>query len=623
MSRTARRLAFVLKVLTIAGALAAILHPAAVAQVTVTQDANHHYLDVNGVARPLIGLSSEYLPHVTRPAHTSDYCTFANYTTCIDNLANNGLNTMQLWLMMDNSVGLSDLNPGLMDTNCPAFSSLQRTNWTNDQPFLLRSDNRWNLDLDNFAFLNNVNAVLSYAASKNVIVEVTLFDAFSGSDCTSPWHVGNNINSDGTMDSHFTDRKYFTSFDNDAVNSVDCAMSDSQAANQIARRHQIGALGRMITNLNSRTNFYWNIANEPDESPLASTTTSTAALLNWHNCIALKIALGEASLPHQHLIGVNFWTDSSLKTLATSGNQNINIASGHYSSILCTSPPGCTGSCLGTCATSCPCVHSKSFYGAIPALDSFYSTLPNAAFGFNETKSTPSPSLATARAEAWEFLVGEGAAYDNYNLNRSDPNTTKVLGYLNYLRQFLSPLALTHFTRQPGTTLPLWVVSGLSAYPPTTQFSGGDGAGLGNTYWSAMQWSWNQYALYIHHSSVPDPMGAKFKSYAPCYKASGYQNNFTVGLGGSPGYYYAEWFAPDQVAVGGAIAPLCTNNINWTGSGTVPLASPKYPYDLALRIQRCPNGVGPCAIEKSCSGLPVPPLPPEDTRRLPACSPGS
>ena len=53
------------------------------------------------------------------------------------------------------------------------------------------------------------------------------------------------------------------------------------------------------------------------------------------------------------------------------------------------------------------------------------------------------------------------------------------------------------------------------------------------------------------------------------------------------------------------------------------LTSPKYPYDLALRIQRCPGGVGPCKTEVSCAGLPVPPVPPNDTRTLPACSPGS
>jgi hypothetical protein len=623
MSERSCRLAIAL---TLAGVLAGTT--AAVAQVTVIQDPNHRYLDINGVARPLIGLSSEYLPHIIRPNHVSDYCTYDNYKTCIDSLVANGLNKMQVWVMMENSVGLSDLNPGVHDTGCPASTSLNTTNWTNDQPFFWRPGNRWNLDRINPTFFTQLNNVLSYAAMPApqpgipnpppVIVEVTLFDAYNGAYCTSPWHAGMNVGtSDGSIDIQFSDRKYFTAFDNDILNSVDCGLSDN-SPNQKARQRQMTALQWAVQQLNGNTNFYWNIANEPDESPIATTTTSTTALLNWHNCVASKIAQFESSLPNKHLIGVNFWTNTALNALATSGNANIKIASGHYSTILCTN----------TNADNCPVVHSaKTFFGAIPELNGFWSTLPNDAFGFSETKSSPDPSLATARAEAWEFMIGEGAMYDNYNLNRSDPRTTKVLGYLNYLRQFLAPFTLTHFGRQAGTTKPLWVVSGLPNYPPATQYSGGDGAGLGNTYWSAMQWSWNQDALYLHHSLVPlsaNPLQeVEFKSYAPCYKATGYQNTFTFALGGSPGWYYAEWFAPDVAAPGSSIAPLCTNNINWSSGTTAPMTSPLYPYDLAVRILRCPGGVGPCAIEKSCAGLPVPPLPPEDTRRLPACSMGS
>ena len=54
-------------------------------------DANKQYIDVNGTAKVLIGMSSEYLPHITRTSHNADYCTFANYTTCIDTLASYGL----------------------------------------------------------------------------------------------------------------------------------------------------------------------------------------------------------------------------------------------------------------------------------------------------------------------------------------------------------------------------------------------------------------------------------------------------------------------------------------------------------------------------------------------------
>lgn len=588
--------------------LALALAGTAGAQV-LTLDANKRYIDVGGTAKVLIGLSSEYLPHITRPSHTSDYCTFANYTTCIDTLNSYGLNKLQVWVMMENSVGLSDLNP---TGACVGTPSLNRTGWTNDQPFFFRGDNIWNLDRINPTFYSQLNSVISYAATKGVIVEVTLFDAFNGDYCTSPWHSGNNIGTnDGAINIQFTNRKYFTAFDNNSVNGVDCGLSDT-AANQPARQRQMTALQWTVQQLNGNTNFYWNIANEPDESPVGSTTISTTALLNFHNCVASKIVQFESSLPNKHLIGVNFWTDTALNALASSGNANISISNGHYSSILCN----------GTCPSAHP---GKSFLGAIPTLNNFWSTLTTRAFGFNETKSTPDPSLVSARAEAWEFLAGEGATYDNYNLNRSDGRTPKVLGYLNYIRQFFAPFTLTNFGRTGGTGIPAFVASGLPAYPPATQFAGGDGVGLGNTYWSAMNWTRNQYALYLHHSSVPDPTGAQFKAYAPCYKAAGYQNTLTFALGSLPGWYTVEWFTPKEAAAGTTITPRCVDNVNWSGSGaTAPLTSPKYAYDLAVRILRCPGGVGPCATPVSCSGLPVEtPLPPNDTRKEANCSTGS
>jgi hypothetical protein len=615
MSRTSIPPSLALRKLVCAGILAVTLVPAA-ALAQVTPDTNPRYLRINGTPKVLIGMSSEFLPHNLRTLHNSEYCTFSNYTTCIDRLADYGLNKMQLWVMMQTSVALKDLNQSVGDTNCPASTSLNVAGWTNDQPFFWRpGDQRWNLDRPNPDFFTRLNAVLSYAAqpSKNVIVEVVLFEPGSDSYCLSPWRTGMNVaTNDGSINVQFSERKLFTAFDNNSYNAADCTQSDSSVGNRKARGRQFTALKWLVEGLNGHTNFYWQLASEPDESPVGSTTLSTTALLNWHKCAAAKIVEYEGPLPNKHLIGANVWTDTALNGLANVSNiPNIKISNGHYSRILCN----------GTCPGNHP---GKTFVGAIPTLNDYFSTLPTFAFGFNETKSTPDPSVASARAEAWEFLVGEGAIYDNYNLNRSDSRTTKVLGYLNYLRQFLAPFNLTSFGRSPGTAIPGYVTSGLPAYPLPTQHSGLDGPGLGNTYWSAMQWTRNQYALYLHHSITPDPTGPQFKSYAPCYKAAGYTNTFQFALGTLPGWYYVEWFAPGEAAPGSTIAPLCTNNINWPGSGqTAALTSPKYPYDLAVRIQRCPNGVGPCKVETSCAGLPVPSLPPHDTRSPVACSTGS
>lgn len=603
------------------------------AQAPVAVDANSRYLTYDGLTRPLIGMSSEFLYHVDRTTQpeASEHCVYASYASCIDNLAAHGLNKMQVWLSLNSSVGIGDQNCPLdpikgrdCSNACLANNPNAKNPYPYEQPFFFNGS-RWRLNRMEPVFFSRLNEIIAYAKLKNVVVEVVLF-ANTGQYCTSPWYpTGRNlvvVNGVTENNIHFTDPKYFTSMDQNA--GVQGVTVDRDLINQKARQYQLELVAYAVQQLSANPNMYWQIANEPDQSPQSSTALDIEALINWHHLVAKKIYDTESAMVpvNRHPIGVNFWSKPALGKVVVDKRLDpyVQIVNGHYVAVL----PD-----TGT-------TPNQPFYGAIPTVPLYFapagSPLARKVFGFNETKSTPFPSVVSARAEAWEYMLSTGAVYDNYNLDRQDADTGRVLRYLNFVKQFLAPLTLTNFGRPtcstpPNCPSPPWA-SGLLNYP--TNPNGGDGAGLGNTYWSSMLWNNNQYALYIHHSFIPDPQGndSLFKSYAPCYKASGYDaQNLDLSLGNLAGWYKAEWFVPSETAPGATIQAACTQNISWGGSGSprVRVTSPAYPYDLALRVQRCPGGAGPCATDKACSAVAVAPVPPHDERseQLTGCSQGS
>jgi hypothetical protein len=212
------------------------------------------------------------------------------------------------------------------------------------------------------------------------------------------------------------------------------------------------------------------------------------------------------------------------------------------------------------------------------------------AFGFNESRDTPDAGFA-ARAEAWEFMVGGGASYDNYSLGLGPVNplpSTMVdtISYLTNLESFLLPLAPSLASRENNTNglSPTWI----SNASPSIAY------GNNHTYWGSIDWN-RRYALYVHHScpgSIGNP-GPKDLRYVPL--CSSYQNTFTLSLTSGNHLFNVEWYTPDSNQ------PLCTQVINWQGSPIV-VKSPPYAYDLALRVRWCGVSGVTCATQTDCSG---------------------
>ncbi|HYX26135.1 MAG TPA: hypothetical protein VFC23_18430 [Thermoanaerobaculia bacterium] len=560
--------------------LLALLTAMAPARAQVTTDTNHHYLDYNGVTTPLIGMSSEYLPHVTRPGKQGTLCTWESYLTCLNDLQAKGLNKMQLWVSLNSSIGLQD---------CNTVNSLNGTTvavpYNYEQPFFWNGS-KWRLDRYETNFWSRLNQVITDAGNRNIVVEVTLFDPWDGlvsvsnPNPTSPWNANNNIvlnpgpGCGGTAG--FTDIRYLVSYENGTTDGT---------VNACARTQQMALITFAAQQLNAHTNFYWNIANEVDLVPSGFNAPTTTGLVNWLNAVARQIASveGTASYPNTHLMGVNVTNQATVTDIQTNSpvalDPHITILDGHYVKF-----------------------NSAGSVAAIPLLTgSINSTPAPLAFGFNESRSTPCPNLAGARAEAWEFMSGEGATYDNYNLSWNDGNTLTIQGWLANLKSFLSPFTLTNFGTLPGSTL-AWA-------PGLPSYGSADGTGT-NFYWGAMQWTRNQYALYMHHSTITTANAARYAPPATC-QSPGFQTSMNLSLGSLANHFKAEWIFPST----GAVA--CTQDVNYTPGTTVPVTSPHYRYDLALRLTRCPSSAA-CAPVQSCSTIAADACPPADPASCPA-----
>lgn len=538
--------------------------PAAFAQLRISS--NPQYFKNGATVIPLVGYSAEFLPHVTRPTKQNDLVTLESYPIFIDELNKRGLNVMQLWVSLNHSIGLG-----------PDGMALP---YTAEQPFFWNGS-RWRLDRYEPAFFTNLKNVISYAASKGVFVEVVLFDPWSdvtvntanptGISPSSPWSVGKNIWFDSSMvqhaDAHFTETRFFVSFDN--------GTSDTNQANIDARALQVKLVQKIVAELNPYTNFYWQIANEPDFNHTRTTPAlNIDAMINWHNYIAQQIVLAESAPGlNKHDIGVNFTSQSAWSKVRMGLlDSSIKIVSGHYVDV----------------------AGSPARYGAITAGRTYNNTATpiNKLFGMNETRATPNPTdRMSARAEAWEHMLGEGGLYDNYGLGWNVPDDraklctdssisapTQVRCDLGKIVSFLSPLNLGSMVRQSGST-PSWITSGVVGYGTLDSLSGS------NTYWSAMQVTGSQYAFYYHHSTM-SPSPPNGTRYIP--DPGSYQRNFTFNLAGATtGYYYKlEWFyyAPGSPTV----QATSVTSFLWNGS-PVSKQTPVYNYDLALRLTRCPT----------------------------------
>ncbi|HEX4964824.1 MAG TPA: hypothetical protein VF173_28685 [Thermoanaerobaculia bacterium] len=517
---------------------------------------NPQYFHYNGSTQVLVGASAEYLCHVRQPdsfgnpplTPAQDYCEFTNYPSYIDNLRSSstaantipsdGLNVMQMWISLDSSPGFDRGKGRPYDHEAPFPNNCAAWPAACSSPV-------WNLNAFDQTFFDRLKCVLDYAWSKDLIVEITIFDPWQGNFQNSPWHNA------------FTHRACFASKDYTDSTGTRCDASSTNVNGWARQRALIQQLSQQLCGY---PNIYYEIANEVDLTGVEDTgqpALTPSQILSWHQDMAGTLATSELSCGHY--IGANFHDPSTLSTI---GGSSFSVVNAHYTSI--------TGARFGA-------------NELIRTRDNGDANQLNVIFGFNETKLTSDPALfgnplpntfqtaTAARAEAWEFVTSEGGVYDLYGerWQSMTSDTVPAIGYLKLAHGFVSSYNLNRVHRSPsaGVTPPAWVV-GVASY------------GSSNTYWGAMESDMTQVGdgnfLYIHHSSLNT---ATFQRYNPLPGSYGPEHLFVKLPVGS---YLAEWVLLSN----GSIAVRMPFSVTVANQATSIPASPGYSFDIALRITR-------------------------------------
>lgn len=525
------------RILAIIGILGVLASGSIQATPICVDAVNPQYFYYGGKTTALVGTSAEYLCHVVQTMDLfGNYCMFSDatvppmydYRAYIDELSSKGLNVFRVWVGLNHSPG----------------EEFNFVPYPNEHPFPYNtSTSKWNVGVDlnndatwDNAFLNNLYSVVDYARSKNpdIIVEVTLFDPWSGSWLGGPWHSSNIYNGTG-----FSTRKDFITL----PSGTGCAAAIASGP----RKRQVDMMKKIAKKLNPLDNFYWEIANEPD---FGTEITGTEAAI-WHDCMVQQLYTYEAGLPNgHHLIGVNYHTVDALNTIKNnsypSSVPNIRIANIHYVQR-----------------------RDDQHQGAMELIRNWHlgsSGSLNRIFGFNEGKITPFQQTPdTTRAEAWEFMLNEGGIYDHLGYEwgmGTAPATMRT--YLGKLNTFLGGLNLRRMRRSTGNP-PSWAPT-LPAYP-----AWGDTTNT-RIYWGAMQDGTDTYVLYLHHSILDSGKRHYLKP-----SSISRLMNLTIQPGSSGATYTVTWINP---STGGTLGTTTVVADGLTKTLTVP----NYTYDIALKV---------------------------------------
>ena len=495
-----------------------------------------------------MGLSHETICHISQPQRQDRYCTLESYKGVLAALQQDGNNVIRLWAIFNHS-------PGTGAYGAP---------FANEQPFV-RTAGKWDLTRIDETYLANLESVVCEAYGKGIVVEVTLLDPWSPSWATSPFNPVNTIDPEKQG---FTERRLFASFEDPQ------ARADGTPRNVLSRAAQKSAVAAVVSRLKKYPNVLWEVANEPDLIPAGAPDLggklTPEQVLDWQKAMAAVIQANDAAPPH--LIEVNGHAPATFAWNVPGAK----VATVHYTGI------------------------EGGRYGAIELLrdESLAGPRAGVAVGCNENRPLPDPKdpgrgADDVRAEAWEIMLGGGALFDGYSLDRSAPASQAASAQLGVLGRFLRGLRSLPSMRPAGCNGPSDWCRGIPAWG--TRETGTCGPALGaNLYWATLR-SATDLALYIQHgNSGSATKDAAFGSYraAVCGEGkagSGYQTTGVQVRVAQAGCWSVEWRDP---ATGATLAkdlrPLAADA--WSPAGD----SPWYRHDVLLfvslvRAGSCPE----------------------------------
>ena len=365
--------------------------------------------------------------------------------------------------------------------------------------------NRW--DPEYFARLKDF---LSKAAERGIVVEICFFNSqYSDTWPISPLYHENNIQGVG-----------------------DCDWRDAQTlkhADVVQREDEY--VRKLTQEVNSFDNVVLEICDEA-----AGIGTGVTGAGAWVGHLVDTVKAAERDLPNRHLIAQEIEGPRG-GAMDFSADARVPVIVAQY-------------------VWSGDISEAGGDPGGMSALDDRYSL--NKPIEMNETDYFPlgyrGDKIADSRVEAWEFMVGGGAGFNQLSglytpqdPAGNTPDNEKLLSALRNLRTFLEGFEFVKM--RPDRR---FVAAGIPA----------------GVFWRGLSEPGRQYALYLHHSSRAD-------SYQ--VKPGNYQETLTLEL--PAGSYEAEWVDPASGRVTGVKRIV-------SAGGKVDLATPAYSVDIALRIKQ-------------------------------------
>ena len=366
--------------------------------------------------------------------------------------------------------------------------------------------NKFDLDKWDPAYFARLGDFIEQAGKRGIIVEICFFNCeYADFWEFSPLHKNANIQGVG-----------------------ECGFNSFQTLDDgpLVREQK-----KYIVKLMVETNKYDNVIYEFIDEPTLFLTPSQKAY-NWISELIDTAVETEARLPKKHMLaqqlelGVDFCDDDRISLIVT---QYVAMGSRQV--------------------------------GGVPALENCYGY--NKPIEINETayiaswiKEDDSDLVSISRLEAWEFMVGGGAAFNQLNgyfvvpnPSGENPTNRKVMQGLKNLRTFLEGFDYINMTRDNGT------VRGMSVGGRTNMIAE----------------KGKQYALYVHHS-FPCIGPWRGTHYAPNF--GDYATTITLRL--EPGEYNVTFVEPATLRTLGETTV--------SGGCDADITCPAYKLDIAIKI---------------------------------------
>ncbi len=366
--------------------------------------------------------------------------------------------------------------------------------------------NLFDLDTWNEAYFARLNDFLAQAGKRGIVVEICLFNAmYPDTWASMPLYHANNVQGVGTG-----------------------ACQDFQTLKDPALLARQEAYVRKITQeINGFDNAILEICDEPGIHG-----TPPSEYTPWLNHLAAAIAETLKSLPAKHLVAQQICGELG-GVGDVSANPDLQVLVGQY---------------IGPTA--------GGQFGGMQLLDFEYRH--DKPIELNETAYYPiwytGDRPGASRVEAWEFIVGGGASfnqlnglYSTYNPSASGTENETLLRALRNLRDFIT--SFDFLRMRPRMAF-------LSSPLPPGAFARG------------LSEPGRQYALYLHHSTCQD---LKYE-----VQPGTYQDTLAIDL--PAGTYQAEWLDPASGGVTG------DQTFRHSGGGWA-VVIPEYRVDIAMRIK--------------------------------------